>query len=387
MDLKRYYDVDAEDRPVAITDAAHPFSMDDIKTCATCRGPLRDIARYGRLVRRAILDESTKKLILYLNREYVPLAQEVSRQIAQLQGAKDEGRQPWPGNCQISGTRSQQVNKMVKIIDVVAPNRWKNILKTHRRVNKYCQGVDVDEQPFNRVRDLVWYARQRNKLTSAFEFDNNVLQTKGALQGTALSVRLDLALLADLLTLKQKTSSSVTIELKLDKTRQDCQELISMARKSSRILQQTEGYIFLAQLHALERSHSPPEATEAHLLNCRAAIAEARSLCAAYPGQTQGLSDEVDSVERMLEGLTFYTAVTNSERMAVIKAMAREFRGTGHWYYCQNGHPFTIGECGGAVQTTTCPECDAPVGGQNHRTANGVTRARDLENAFSAMSL
>ncbi|OJJ85103.1 putative NF-X1 finger and helicase domain protein [Aspergillus glaucus CBS 516.65] len=387
MDLKKHYDVDAEDRPVAITDAVHPFSMGDIKTCATCRGPLRDIARYGRLVRRAILDESTKKLILYLNREYVPLAQEVPRQIAQLQNSKDEGRRPWPDSYQISGTRSQQVNTMVKIMNVVAPKRWKNILEMHKRVNKYCRGVDVDEQPFNRVRDLVWYARQRNKLASVFEFDNNVLQTKGALQGTALSVRLDLALLADLLTLKQKTSSNVTVELKLDNTKEDCQELISMATKSSRILQQTEGYIFLAQLHALERSHSPPEAAEAHLQNCRAAITEARSLCTAHPGQTQGLSDEIDSVERMLEGVTFYTAVTNNERMAVIQAMAREFRGTGHWYYCQNGHPFTIGECGGAVQTTACPECGAPVGGRNHRTADGVTRAGDLENVFSAMRL
>ncbi|OKO98819.1 NFX1-type zinc finger-containing protein 1 [Penicillium subrubescens] len=67
----------------------------------------------------------------------------------------------------------------------------------------------------------------------------------------------------------------------------------------------------------------------------------------------------------MLRGGTFYTEATSEERMAVMNAMAKEFQGTGHWYYCRNGHPFTTGECGGAMQLAACPECGAPVGGYN----------------------
>lgn len=37
-----------------------------------------------------------------------------------------------------------------------------------------------------------------------------------------------------------------------------------------------------------------------------------------------------------------------------------------HWYECPNGHPFFIGECGGAVQTSMCHECGAEIGGRNH---------------------
>jgi hypothetical protein len=103
------------------------------------------------------------------------------------------------------------------------------------------------------------------------------------------------------------------------------------------------------------------------------------------------LEPEVDSVEKMLNGGTFYAEVTSEERMGVINEMAREFRGTGHWYYCRNGHPFTIGECGGAVQLASCPECGAPVGGQHHQTVEGVTRANDweagLESNFARMML
>jgi hypothetical protein len=35
---------------------------------------------------------------------------------------------------------------------------------------------------------------------------------------------------------------------------------------------------------------------------------------------------------------------SNEEKAAVYAAMAHDSRGTGHWYYSENGHPFTIGE-------------------------------------------
>lgn len=43
----------------------------------------------------------------------------------------------------------------------------------------------------------------------------------------------------------------------------------------------------------------------------------------------------------------------------------------GHWYKCPNGHLYTIGECGGAMQKAKCPECRADIGGQNHQLTQG----------------
>lgn len=56
-------------------------------------------------------------------------------------------------------------------------------------------------------------------------------------------------------------------------------------------------------------------------------------------------------------------------------------------YTCENGHPFTIGECGMPMQQARCPDCGSPVGGQHHRLAGGVERAADLESEFSSMRL
>ena len=45
------------------------------------------------------------------------------------------------------------------------------------------------------------------------------------------------------------------------------------------------------------------------------------------------------------------------------------------WYTCPNGHLYSIGECGGAMEYGVCshPGCSARIGGQNHASAKGNT--------------
>ncbi|KAF4244417.1 hypothetical protein CNMCM6805_008669 [Aspergillus fumigatiaffinis] len=374
MALQEHYELDEQGRPMSINDASRPFSMDDIKTCATCRGSLRDLARYGRLVRRALLDESTKKFILYLNREYVPLEEELARQVKLMQEMKVANRKgpAWPDHLPLEGSIQQNIKTMTELVHHTSPGRWKDITKLRNKVH----GRN---------------AKRRNKTDGDFDFDNTILQSKGVLLATALNLRLDIALLTDFLSVKDRASSqtgNIAISFNLQDTRDECDTLINLADTSGRIRQQVEGYTFLAHLHALERSQTlSPQAAETHLREGREAATHARSLCAQHPTQTRGLLPDIETVDRMLRDSTFYAVVTNEERMAVVAAMAREFHGTGHWYYCRNGHPFTIGECGGAMEQTACPECGEPVGGREHRVAEGVMRADDLETSFEGMHL
>lgn len=43
----------------------------------------------------------------------------------------------------------------------------------------------------------------------------------------------------------------------------------------------------------------------------------------------------------------------------------------GHWYECPNGHPYVIGDCGGAMEKSKCPECESQIGGGSHQLAKG----------------
>ena len=96
---------------------------------------------------------------------------------------------------------------------------------------------------------------------------------------------------------------------------------------------------------------------------------------------------DVSDVDMMLKDTPFYTSVDNEEKRQMYAAMAREFTDTSHWYTCLNDHSFTVEECGMSMQTSVCPQCGAPVEGQSHQPAAGVTHARDFEKRFEAMTL
>ncbi|KAF2462435.1 hypothetical protein BDY21DRAFT_360361 [Lineolata rhizophorae] len=64
MDIKMHYEVSPDGSLSGIKPVEH-FSKDKLKICPTCRGSIRNISRYGRVVRRAFLDESMKKFIAF----------------------------------------------------------------------------------------------------------------------------------------------------------------------------------------------------------------------------------------------------------------------------------------------------------------------------------
>ncbi|XP_037044307.1 NFX1-type zinc finger-containing protein 1-like [Bradysia coprophila] len=53
----------------------------------------------------------------------------------------------------------------------------------------------------------------------------------------------------------------------------------------------------------------------------------------------------------------------------------------GHWYKCRNGHIYCIGECGGAMQQSKCPECGSIIGGASHRLASDNAIATEMDGA------
>ena len=72
-------------------------------------------------------------------------------------------------------------------------------------------------------------------------------------------------------------------------------------------------------------------------------------------------------------GLKF---TTYKERNIVVKAISLD---QGHWFKCKNGHFYCIGECGGAMETSICPDCSTPIGGNNHKLADNNSSATDFD--------
>ncbi|KAF8588736.1 hypothetical protein K439DRAFT_1651802 [Ramaria rubella] len=87
--------------------------------------------------------------------------------------------------------------------------------------------------------------------------------------------------------------------------------------------------------------------------------------------------DQWAALEHSIKADTFYNAVTQDEFTQIVKAF--NFSHVGHWYTCPNGHIYVIGECGGAMQVASCPECGSAIGGTNHSLVSANAPAREIE--------
>ncbi|KAM7006466.1 NFX1-type zinc finger-containing protein 1 [Tautogolabrus adspersus] len=73
--------------------------------------------------------------------------------------------------------------------------------------------------------------------------------------------------------------------------------------------------------------------------------------------------------------------ISDEERKMIVSAMKMR---QGHWYKCPNGHVYLITECGGAMESRKCPDCDAVIGGASHRLQSGNQVATEMDGAQHA---
>ncbi|CAF9942307.1 hypothetical protein IMSHALPRED_003470 [Imshaugia aleurites] len=407
MEIAKHYtisdDTNTGDSIVALKSSSVPFSASELKNCPICRMPLRNINRYGRIVRRAWIDEATKKFIVWANAQFVPLASKMEQAEAKLREPvtkENLPKVPLFGQAQLSsaldklslepvrliGSRDQQVKAILNTINV--RTRYKDISLLRIDIRKFLEEVDEAEQPISRIHSLVEDARKYRGVNAEITDVPSVLQVRNRLLATVLLLRCDYAILSDFVIHGGETASGKIlrdVRLNLALNRKDCESLIQESRSRQQPMQEVEGLLYWARFVALERGRSASlsDADMTTLVNrARDQLDLARTICDTNPGQTAGMPMEVSDAEKMLREATFYAPVTNAEKAAVYAAMAQSFQGTGHWYYCVNGHPFTVGECGMPMQTARCPQCGATVGGTNHQPVAGVTRATDLEAEF-----
>lgn len=401
MEIAKHYvvsdDADAEQPIIALRSSSVPFSASDLKNCPMCRAPLRNINRYGRIVRRAWIDEATKKFIVWANSQFVPLASRLEQaetrlaepvsksQVTDLKLSSALDRLSLEP-IRLTGSRDGQIKVVAKAVK--SDTRYKEILLLRKAIKKHLEEVDEAEQPIGRIRDLVEDARKNMGVTAEITDIPSVLQVRNRLLATVLLLRCDYDILFDFITHSAGTASGKNerdIRLNLTLARTDCEKLVEESQTRQQPTHAVEGLLYWSRFVSLERNRSVnlSEADMTDLVkHAHHQLQLARILCKNSPAQTAGMPAEIDEVEKQLRSATFYAPVTNAEKAAVYAAMAQSFSGTGHWYYCVNGHPFTVGECGMPMQTSRCPQCGATVGGTHHQPVAGVTRATDLDTEF-----
>jgi hypothetical protein len=411
LSLGDHYTLDGSGLPTTLKAPDDGLDVDKTRiVCPDCRQSLRQLPRYGRVVRRALLIQSTLNFITRSNNDYVKFYGLFTTAQNALQQSNKEAV-PAPNNLHLAESRDEQIRT---IRQTMSKPRYGAIISLRNQIHNFRGLVGSNEQPFKRVQTLVRHARLNQRTAEDFTFDESViLQTRSNALATALLIRCDLVILSDVLTVRFSKELSAAVDTIVDfsKNRADCEILFRLAVEGRHHLQRAEALIMWAHFAALEVScrssqdkeryvkgldwqnaqktntyNSDNDATATLRIQARQHLEQARAFCAEH-SQARTVAHEIDEIEKMLRESTFYSLVTNEEMENVVNAMAREFRGTGHWYRCRNGHPFTVGECGGPMVESVCPQCGEPIGGRHHQAAEGVTRDSEMETRFGNMRL
>lgn len=399
MDMAAHYRMNENGHPISIIKASEPFSMSgtDVKVCANCRGSLRNVSRYGRIVRRAMLDDATKKFITWSNMRSVAL----TAALMSIEQHLEKATLGLPLELALSGKIFAHSGSRLKLIytlqELLNSPRYSNIIKLRAEISSFSRAVQKEEQPFQKVLDLVNYANRHHKSNREFSVDESVIQVKGGLLAGVLLMKCDIVVLTDFVRRYQENplffiGKLSKVDWKLSAHFEDCKQMMEVAQTTKHPREQVYCHIFSAKLYwfqsffaslaasdALSEAGTAVDAIEqkrAFLESAAKHIEQARSLIKEYPS-TASLAGELDLVDYLLEDGT--SSVKIEEMRSIYNAMAQEFSGTGHWYRCEQGHAFTVGECGMPMERAQCPDCGSRIGGQNHQAEPGVNRADDIE--------
>jgi hypothetical protein len=68
MGVRRFYDIFPTTGAIeALKALPEPISDENLKSCPMCRGPLRNINRYNRIVRQGLMEQASRKFVSWAN--------------------------------------------------------------------------------------------------------------------------------------------------------------------------------------------------------------------------------------------------------------------------------------------------------------------------------
>ncbi|KAJ6257390.1 hypothetical protein Dda_8279 [Drechslerella dactyloides] len=284
-----------------------------------------------------------------------------------------------------------------------ADARYNDLKETVRQIKEYNKRVLEEEQPYHRVYEITAHACRTHNVHPD-EYNPSVVQYRFGIEGAYQEIRAKLLGICDMDLFSARPTTDDVIRMKMYRRiavsarnmLNSCDKLIEIAKIRNYNVIEIQARIAKAKLVMLLRRHNdelngkdgklPMAALERMRDETLANLNVCKATCKTTPSCAM-LEKSVDEAIRLVNGGVFYSAVSDREMKEVYDAMAAQFRGTGHWYVCENGHQFTIGECGMAMQLGRCNECGAPIGGQEHEAVEGVNPDTELERRMADVTV
>ncbi|KAJ2975951.1 hypothetical protein NQ176_g5227 [Zarea fungicola] len=397
MGMSTVYLSNNDGRFIALADFPSAFST--MPQCPDCKRPVRQYAtrRYNRIINRAVADESAKRFLVAGKNELKNFSIEIERLEEKLTASHSD---------------------ILREIDIlhesrrmaVRPhfrNRWAACEKLRREISLFCKSSADRNHPFHKLHEATIHALRRlesddlsdglaalslESPSHRFERDRRVMLT-----AEMALLKIEFVILEDIMGISRALRHAAIAEpeywpggsplLRAKPFLRSCTSFISGCSTQSLPRLAVEATLCHARMAQMFQSCLPLD--EADMAKAIGFVADAKAhldRASLWCEQPFEHADELkEAVQEAIELINRerYEEVSPEEVAAIKRAMVGGPTGlathSGHWYNCVNGHPFAIGECGMPMEEARCPECGAAIGGLNHQSVAGVTRAENME--------
>ncbi|XP_015758537.1 PREDICTED: NFX1-type zinc finger-containing protein 1-like [Acropora digitifera] len=288
-----------------------------LKRCPRCSVSIRRSLRYGNIIKQQLRDIEKVKMIMRQKAD-----QGLSVKLIQLQDRVDL----------MSGVREDYLNFWKQMFSKV---------KNGAVVAKLENRILLME----RIRSLTARIRENPDLPKDVCHENNF----------------DFCHLQSGLSFLKKRFMSVNVTQR---------ELHEISAEISRIKVQFELCLLSRDVRSLETKLDEPSLQT---------MAEVRKKLSSGKRIEEEILDEMlRSLANIRKTSPELNLLTLEEKKEIVSAIGLS---KGHWFKCPRGHIYCIGECGGAMERSKCPECKAVIGGERHMLVEGNTLASEMDGA------
>ncbi|KAI1808647.1 P-loop containing nucleoside triphosphate hydrolase protein [Daldinia bambusicola] len=347
---------------IDIQDSAGPLAV-TTKFCPRCRGSLRSISRYGKVVRQMILIDSTKRFVAWSHTKSLELERQLIDEQERLAGFERSGRlresvSRASNRFYVSGS---PIDQLLAIHDWVGQDRYKTIVYLYFTIFEHLGRVTTTEQSYFKVYDLMQRTNQKEGCMNKSELD---IRTRAQLTARIVLLRCYLIVVSDFVYLRNSTECRTSVNFNLSQPIEECKEVVKLAQEAKYIRQEAEGHILYSKLIAMARRANNTvksdnmDGDEYSVEKARSHLSKAKALILDLPSAAH-LRGEIQAIREMVVGGTFFRDIAVEEKRVIWKEMAEEVKENGYWYVCVWGHPFTLSDSELLAEPIKCTECGA----------------------------
>lgn len=388
LEFKSYSEIDLDETPIVVLSCGHFFTAESldglvglgevyegetgsytglressalvaVPGCPDCKRPIRQFAtqRYNRVINRAVMDETSRKLLVKADIELEKLEQRLEEAEALLQ-RNDEAERP--GVTLLAG-RSRPGPKKDGTTE-----SYKELEKLETLAAAFCKEVSIERQPSKKLSDAIKHAKSQQPLDAQLAsmhidaLDRPTLEKRVVYRGRIIQLRIQDTILRHRLIQLKSTSTWGSINIASKKSNQlvaallkGCEALILECAAGNLPRLAVQGSIVYAQITVSLRSlrqarndtgaETPSDSSKDYAATALKQLDTAVEICgAATFAGAERLHKDAEKLKRLL-GREWYEPVTEEEKAAIKMALVGKAGGihtnSGHWYNCQNGHP------------------------------------------------